>query len=256
MPGLSVARLSREDAVERHKEVRGGESGRESVMLKGAGRALLATLLAAALAAGGAGCWRTKAGERSYEKKHEEETYAGFGANTGMKRTSYGVEMPTDEVPPEKAVAILADYLQRQDHRYYLVAEQELIYWAQKQGVAPLIVSKVRMLLRNPRIEVRAPALRLVVHYGNRDTLGDLIEVLNDEDYGMRKTAFEALRWRAALDFGYDPTNDAMRRQEAVEKWRSWWQDEQRKAMAARNGTPDRIVPPPPPPEVVPPSPP
>jgi hypothetical protein len=143
-------------------------------------------------------------------------------------------------------VDILVDHLQREDPAYFIPAEDHLRYWATKQGVPEIIVRKVRLLLKNPRIETRAPALRLVSTYGRQESLGDLIEALGDDDYGMRKLAFDSLRSRTGMDLGYHPSGGEVARTEALEGWRRWWQEKQQ-GLAATSVAGPSLEPPAPP---------
>lgn len=199
--------------------------------------------LAATIGLGGAlallsnsGC-TTKAAQRALDKPTPDAAYADFTRVQGKEseRRAKELEPVSDDIEPEKAVDILVDHMQRTEPAYFIPAEAQLRYWGAKQGVAEIIVRKVRLLLRSPRIEVRAPALRLVAAYGQRESAGDLIEVLADEDYGMRKLAFDTLRARTRMDLGFDPGGGALARAEATDKWRQWWQDELR-ALAAGRG--------------------
>jgi hypothetical protein len=149
-----------------------------------------------------AGCM-TEAEKKALNKPETEEPYSGFGASDkGPNKTPRDrvTDSPSDEEDPEKAVAILLDYLQRTDPRYYLLAESELRWWAAKQGVASLIVGQVRLLLKHPRIETRAPALRLLIAYGGWETAGDLIEVAGETDAERPATAGK--HGRPAADAG------------------------------------------------------
>lgn len=176
-----------------------------------------------------AGC-TTTAAKKALNKPKDEDAFTGFSQSPGKdsERKAKKNEPVSDDMDPEKAIDILVDHLQRAEPSYYIPAESQLRYWATKQGVAEIIVHKVRMLLKNPRIETRAPALRLVCTYGQKDSIGDLIESLTDQDYGMRKLAFETLRVRAGMDLGYQPGVGEAARSEAVQRWRQWWQENSR----------------------------
>lgn len=181
------------------------------------------------------GC-TTAAAKKALNKVPEEDAYAGFNKNVGKEseRNAKNAEPVADDMEPEKAIGILVDHLQRPERAYAIPAEDELRYWATKQGVPAIIVRQVRMLLKNPRVEVRAPALRLTIAYGGRDASGDLIEVLADKEYGMRSTAFKDLRRRTGRDFGFNPAGGELARVKSLESWRQWWQEEQRALAGGR----------------------
>jgi hypothetical protein len=193
------------------------------------------------------GC-TTAAAKKALNKPREEDAFTGFSQNPGQdsERRSDKKEPVSDDMDPEKAVDILVDHLQRPEPNYFIPAESQLRYWATKQGVSEIIVRKVRMLLKNPRIETRAPALRLVCSYGQKDSIGDLIESLADPDYGMRKLAFETLRVRAGMDLGYQPGLGEAARGEAIQRWRQWWQENSRTIVASQVEAPKYEQPAPP----------
>jgi len=193
-------------------------------------RAMLAGI--AAFLLGVSGCTTTSA-KKALEKTEGAAPYAAFDpdAAAASKRKA---EKPTpvkEDTEPDEAITTLVQQLQR-DPAYAVSAEEQLRLWGQKQGVGKIIVSKVRLLLKDPKIEVRAPALRLTVLYGGPDCCGDLIEALADPEYGIRATAFKSLRLRTRRDYSFDPAGGELARAEAVEVWRRWWQDEQRKKTA------------------------
>ena len=183
------------------------------------------------------GC-NTVAAKKALNKSGDESTaFAGFdnkSAGSPSDRKEKSPEPVRDDMDPEKAIDVLVEYMQRREPAYYIPAEDEMRYWAQKQGVSDIIVQKIRPLLKNPRIEVRAPALRLTCAFGQRDSWSDMIESMSDEDYGMRKTAFESLRQRTQMDFGYTPSGGEVARSDAIRKWRAWWQDSQRTMLASK----------------------
>ncbi|MCZ7647892.1 MAG: hypothetical protein M5U26_21980 [Planctomycetota bacterium] len=201
----------------------------------------------------GPGC-STKAAKKALNKPYSEDTYAGFGDEKDESKSEKvrKAEPVTDDMDPEHAVSVLVDQLQRHELAYVIGAEDELHYWAQKQGVAEIIVRKVRLLLKSPRIEIRAPALRLIIAYGGRESLSDLIEVLADSEFGMRESAFKKLKVAAGRDFGFEPGGGELARVKSIELWRQWWQDEQRNLVASgvsgegESGPAPHIVPPPP----------
>ena len=179
-------------------------------------------------AAGLAGC-NTLRAEKELSQVTDEEPYAGFGSkkNKESERKVKPAEAINDDTNVEKAIGILVERLQSPDRGLSVPAEDELRYWASKQGVPEIIVRKVRLLLQNPKIEVRAPALRLTIAIGKKESNGDLIEVLADDEYGMRATAFKALKARTGRDHGFNPAGGDLARAKSLQAWRKWWQDEQ-----------------------------
>lgn len=178
------------------------------------------------------GC-TTEAAKKQMDKPHAADAYSGFDkeAAAPSKRKAEKLEPVKDDAEPEAAVDTLVQQMQR-DASSAIQAEEQLKYWGLKQGVDKIIVSKVRLLLKNPKVEVRAPALRLTVIFGGPDSVGDLIEALADPEFAVRAEAFQALRNRARRDFGFDPAGGEVARVQSVEAWRRWWQDEQRRKTA------------------------
>lgn len=175
------------------------------------------------------GCGNTKWAERKAAAPYEDTPYAGFTDKSAKKSDRKGAkyENVSDDTEPAKAVDQLVQQMQSLERHVAIPSEDELRYWAAKQGVAEIVVRKVRPLLKNPRIEVRAPALRLTVAYGKKDSLADLIEVLDDNEYGMRSTAFKALKARSGNDFGFNAAGGDLARAKSIEKWRQWLKAEQ-----------------------------
>lgn len=206
---------------------------------------LVPVVLAGLLCA--SGC-TTTAAKKALNKPYEDEAYTGFSKDAGKasERRAEKKEPIADDMDPEKAVDILVDHLQRTEPNYYIPAESQLRYWATKQGVSVIIVRKVRMLLKNPRIETRAPALRLICTYGGKDSMGDLIEALADSDYGMRRQAFETLRARAGMDLGYSPGAGDVARADSIQRWREWWQENSRTIASTQIAAPQYEQPAPP----------
>ncbi len=181
------------------------------------------------------GC-TTTAAKKAMNKPVEDVMYSGFDdneQNRSDRRAKNKKEPVSDDMKPDQAIAILVDHLRRKELHYSIPAEGQLRYWGTKQGVPEIIVRHVRELLKpNNRIEVRAPALRLTILYGKHDSIGDLIEVLPDPDYGMRSTAFKALKSKTSRDFGYNPSGGELARLKALQQWRQWWQDDRRTHLA------------------------
>ncbi len=176
------------------------------------------------------GC-TTEAAKKAMNKPATEDAYTGFDPDSGekSKRKAEKLEPVKDDTDPEKAVGILVERLQKPEPSIAIPAEEQLKFFGTKQGVDKIVVRDVRLLLKNPRVEVRAPALRLTVQFGGPDATGDLIECLADNEYSIRETAFKALKSRTRRDFGYGPSNGEVARAKSVDDWRQWWQGEQRR---------------------------
>lgn len=176
------------------------------------------------------GC-TTTAAKKALNKPASADSFAGFdaGASDSSKRKADKVEPVKDDADPEKAVSQLAEQLIRPEAAYQISAEEQLRMWGSKQGVGKIVVSKVRLLLKHSRVEVRAPALRLIKLFGGPESNGDLIEALADPELALRMDAYRALRARTHKDFGYTPEGGEVARLKAVDDWRQWWQAEQRK---------------------------
>jgi hypothetical protein len=179
-----------------------------------------------------AGC-TTTAAKKALDKPMETDKYTGFdphGADASKRKAEKPKEIKQD-TEPEAAVTSLVEQLQREPS-YAINAEEQLKLWGLKQGVDRIVVSKVRLLLKHPKVETRAPALRLTILFGGNDSVGDLIEALADTEYGVRSTAYKALVARTHRDFSYDPAGGEVARAKAVDDFRQWWQDEQRRKTA------------------------
>ena len=178
------------------------------------------------------GC-TTTAAKKALNKPAEADAYAGFNPEAGAasKRKAEKPAPVKEDTEPEEAVNTLVAQLQREP-AYAVPAEEQLKLWGLKQGVGKIVVGKVRLLLKHPKVEVRAPALRLTILFGRPDSNGDLIEALADSEYGIRSTAFRSLQLRTHRDFSFDPAGGEVARLQAVDAWRRWWQDEQRRKTA------------------------
>jgi hypothetical protein len=176
------------------------------------------------------GC-TTEAAKKAMNKPSSEDSYTGFDQNSGekSKRKAEKLEPVKEDTDPEKAVATLVERMQKPEPSIAIPAEEQLKFWGTKQGVDKIVVSQVRLLLKHPKVEVRAPALRLTIQFGGGDANGDLIECLADNEYSIRESAFKALRSRTRRDFGYSPTGGEVARAKSVDEWRQWWQGEQRR---------------------------
>ena len=216
-------------------------------------RALLIATSSCLLLLLGAGC-TTTAAKKALNDPTPKDRYSGFDQETKTKseRRHKKPDPVSDDVDPEKAVDILIGHMQSQQHNYRIPAEGQLRYWAAKQGVAEMVVQRIRALgltKQSRPLEVRAPALRLLRDYGKEDSIADLIEVLADDDYGMRSTVFKVLRAHSATggqDFGFNPAGGVLSRVEAIDRWRRWWQDRQRGRLTQTNPVPtiERTKPP------------
>ncbi len=188
------------------------------------------TMVCVALVAILAGC-TSEAAKKAMNKPLPTDQYAGFGAGSAdnSKRKAEKMKEVRDDMEPEAAVSTLVDNLQKTSAGIAVTAEEQLMYWGQKPGVGSIVTRKVRPLLKSNNVEQRAPALRLTVAYGNKDSLGDLIECLADKEYGIRETAFRAVQSYSARDFGYDPSSGEVARAQGVDQYRRWYQYETRK---------------------------
>jgi hypothetical protein len=180
------------------------------------------------------GC-TTEAAKKAMDRPMPTDNYTGFdsGASDKSKRKA---EKPKDvkaDMAPEEAVSILVKQMQESSNSsaasYVVNAEEQLTYWGSKPGGAQIVVRGVRPLLKSKSVEQRAPALRLTVMFGGRDSLGDFIECLGDREYGIREMAYRAVLSYAPRDFSYDPQGGEVARAQAVDQYRRWWQYETQK---------------------------
>jgi hypothetical protein len=175
------------------------------------------------------GC-TTTAAKKALSKPNPADSYSGFDAKhaEASKRKAEIPEPVKDTTEPEEAVRILCGQLQEQPAAA-IQAEEQLKLWGSRQGVDKLVITGVRPLLKNAKVEVRAPAMRLTILLGGPDSNGDLIECLADSEYSIREAAFKALRMKTRRDFGFSPSGGEVARAQSVEEWRTWWETEQRK---------------------------
>jgi hypothetical protein len=89
-------------------------------------------------------------------------------------------------------------------------------------------VDTVKEKLTDAHPEVRRAAIRLAVARMPALT-GYVVDLLNDPEAEVRLAAHQALQALAmGKDFGPTPGADAAAREEAVKKWRSWWEAQQK----------------------------
>lgn len=173
------------------------------------------------------GC-TTKAGKRAMNKPIEADSYTAFDKekNDTSKRKAEVPEPVSANEDPDRAVSKLMQQLQG-ERAAAISAEEQLMMWGRKQGVGRMVYGQARQLLKNPRLEIRAPALRLTDAFGGQEAIGELVEVLDDPEYGMRLEAYKALTKRTTRTFGYDPQAGEVQRARSVSQMRRWWQAEQ-----------------------------
>ncbi len=175
------------------------------------------------------GC-TTEAAKKAMDRPMPSDQYTGFGdEKVKDKRKAEKPKEVKDDMNPEDAVATLVSNLNNNKASFSITSEEQLMYWGGKPGVGPIVVRKVRPLLKSARVEQRAPALRLTIAYGGRESVGDLIECLADSEMGMREMAYNAIQGYAPRSFGYDPANGDVARAQSVDQLRRWWQTETRR---------------------------
>jgi len=173
------------------------------------------------------GC-TTKAAKHALNKPIESDAYAGFDkekSDPSKRKAEVPEPIPMTE-DPDRAVSKLMQQLQK-ERAAAISAEEQLMVWGRQQGVGRMVYGQARQLLKHPKLEIRAPALRLTDAFGGREAIGDLIEALDDPEYGMRLEASKALSKRTTRTFGYEPQAGDVQRTKAVTQLRRWWQAEQ-----------------------------
>ena len=90
-----------------------------------------------------------------------------------------------------------------------------------------------RLRADNPRDQVAAIAQ--VVRARDKTMAGELINLLESEDEGVRFMAASALHQLTGKDFGFHFATKPQERAAAVQKWRQWWQSD---GHAAGGGPP------------------
>jgi len=88
-----------------------------------------------------------------------------------------------------------------------------------------------------PRTQVAAIAR--VARSGDRTMAGELVNLLESEDEGVRFMAASALHKLTGKDLGFHFANTPAERARIVAEWRAWWEDEetQRGTRNAERGT-------------------
>lgn len=176
------------------------------------------------------GC-TTEAAKKAMGKPIAEDHYSGFGSGAAenSKRTAEKPKPVREDMEPEQAVSILVDQMKKTQAGFSVTAEEQLMYWGEKPGVGSIVARKVRPLLKSANVEQKAPALRLTVAFGGKESVGDLIECLSDNEYGIRETAYRAVQSYVPRDFGYDPSSSDVARAQGVDQYRRWYQYDRRK---------------------------
>jgi len=89
----------------------------------------------------------------------------------------------------------------------------------------------------DPRTQVATIAQ--VARSGDRTMAGELINLLESEDEGVRFMAASALHKLTGKDLGFHFANTPAERARIVAEWRAWWEDEetQRGTRNAERGT-------------------
>jgi HEAT repeat protein len=101
--------------------------------------------------------------------------------------------------------------------------------------------------LYNPSPARRTEAVSVVRTTRDTQMIPVLIEMLDDEDAGVRLAASVALRDLTGRDTGYEPWADADARRAQVLAWRAWWQQSPASTVRPSPRSPTRPLPPPPP---------
>lgn len=83
----------------------------------------------------------------------------------------------------------------------------------------------------DPRTQVATIAQ--VVRVGDRTMAGELVNLLESEDEGVRFMAASALHKLTGKDLGFHFANTPAERARIVAEWRAWWEDEGRAACGA-----------------------
>jgi hypothetical protein len=90
-------------------------------------------------------------------------------------------------------------------------------------------VRVIKERTRDDRAEVRAAAARVIASK-NLKLGGELIDLLGDDNAGVREAAHTALvKLSKGTDHGPAKNATAEERDEAIKKWRAWWEEKQDK---------------------------
>jgi hypothetical protein len=92
--------------------------------------------------------------------------------------------------------------------------------------------------LKDPQIVRRMEALREVDRTKDRSLTPEVIELLDDEDPGVRLMAGAVLKDLTGHESGYEAHAGPVQREQQVRAWRAWWEREGRPvAQAPAPGT-------------------
>jgi len=99
-------------------------------------------------------------------------------------------------------------------------------------GCAPGREETIRRLRTdNPRVQVATIAQ--VVRAGDRTMAGELINLLESEDEGVRFVAASALHRLTGKDLGFHFARTEEERARIVSEWRTWWEKESQAACGS-----------------------
>jgi hypothetical protein len=88
--------------------------------------------------------------------------------------------------------------------------------------IGPIAVS-------NPDLRAKVPAIKQDVREKTLEDAPQLVKDLDSDDPAVRFYAFEGLRRITGLTFGYRYYDDEFERKPALEKWKQWLADLQKK---------------------------
>lgn len=120
----------------------------------------------------------------------------------------------------EAAVPQLLTALQAPDPRTRAYAAYVLGEIGDRRAVPPLRRALARERVRLVRYETAAALVTL----GDWGQVGLLIEGLADPRRRFRHKCFEVLEKQLRLTLGYDPDAPPAEREQALAKWRAWWE--------------------------------
>lgn len=81
----------------------------------------------------------------------------------------------------------------------------------------------IRMVREHPNFEIRLLAAGWLVRFKGNKATPILIEALSDPDEAVRQDAILALRKLFKQDFDYRADAPEQERQQAITKWKNWW---------------------------------
>lgn len=122
----------------------------------------------------------------------------------------------------EESFGILAAHAQDSDAE---VRRQVLncLCWVFDERCLPFVLKATH----DPDHRVRKTASQIIGVFKAQEGISSLITLLSDSDKEVQKSAILSLKKITGEDFGFKATEQKNKKDETIEKWRSWWRHNQ-----------------------------